>query len=49
MVRGLRAAMWATAILACAGSARADAVSDFYKDKTVTVVVPAGLGGSIGL
>ena len=49
MVRGLRAAMWAIAILACAGGARADAVSDFYKDKTVTVVVPAGLGGSIGL
>jgi tripartite-type tricarboxylate transporter receptor subunit TctC len=33
----------------CATGAQADAVSDFYKDKTVTVVVPAGLGGSIGL
>jgi tripartite-type tricarboxylate transporter receptor subunit TctC len=29
--------------------AHADAVSDFYKGRTVTVVIPAGLGGSIGL
>ena len=25
------------------------AVSDFYKGKTVTIIVPAGMGGSIGL
>ena len=30
-------------------AAKADAVSDFYKGQTVTVVVPAGMGGSIGL
>ena len=36
------------AVVASSVSARADAVSDFYKGKTVTIVVPAGLGGSIG-
>jgi tripartite-type tricarboxylate transporter receptor subunit TctC len=29
--------------------ATAASVADFYKDKTVTIVVPAGMGGSIGL
>ncbi len=36
-------------IAGAAPPAAADAVSDFYQDKTVTVVVPAGMGGSIGL
>ena len=41
----------AAAVLAglAAGAASADAVSDFYKNKTVTVVVPASMGASIGL
>jgi len=30
-------------------TAAADPVADFYKGKTITVVVPAGMGGSIGL
>ncbi len=32
-----------------ASPAAADAVSDFYKGKTVTVMVPSGLGASLGL
>lgn len=34
---------------AAALPAHAASVADFYKDRTVTIVVPAGLGGSIGL
>lgn len=49
MFKGLRAVLLAAPALVLAGAAQADAVSDFYKDRTVTVVVPAGLGGSIGL
>lgn len=37
------------ALVLCGASAKADAVADFYRDRTVTVVVPAGMGGSIGL
>jgi tripartite-type tricarboxylate transporter receptor subunit TctC len=29
------------------GAARADAVADFYKGKTVTIIVSAGVGGSV--
>ena len=49
MIKGLRTLLLATPALVWAGAVQADSVSDFYKDKTVTVVVPAGLGGSIGL
>lgn len=45
---GLVAAVAAAFVLP-AGAARADAVADFYRDKTVTVVVPSGLGASLGL
>jgi tripartite-type tricarboxylate transporter receptor subunit TctC len=31
------------------GSARADAVADFYKDKTITLFIGAGVGGSYDL
>lgn len=34
------------ALAALSGNARADAVSDFYKGKTLTVVVPIGPGGT---
>ena len=39
----------AAAMLALAGPASADAVSDFYKGKTVTVMVPSSLGATLGL
>ena len=43
--RGLLAASAALAVLATAGAAHADAVEDFYRGKTVTIVVPVGPGG----
>ena len=47
--RGIRAsvvALWAFVLPASVpGDARADAVSDFYKDKQVKVVVGYGTGG----
>lgn len=46
MKTGLAALL--AAAMAFAAPARADAVTDFYKEKTVSIVVPAGLGGSIG-
>lgn len=35
--------------MAAAGPVSADAISDFYKGKTVTVMVPSGLGATLGL
>ena len=39
----------AIAVLGLAAPASADAISDFYKGKTVTVMVPSGLGATLGL
>jgi len=49
MRTAIRGAALVAAAMIFSGTAGADAVSDFYKGRTVTVVVPAGLGGSIGL
>lgn len=43
------AAIPAIAVMGLATPASADAVADFYKDKTVTVMVPSGLGATLGL
>lgn len=43
----LAAGLAGAVLLATSGPARADAVADFYKGKTVTVVSPSGTGGSI--
>jgi len=43
------AAIPAAALVAFAGPASADDVADFYKGKTVTVMVPSGLGATLGL
>lgn len=40
-----RLAMFATAALLAPGAARADAVADFYRGKTVTIYLSAGAGG----
>lgn len=46
--RTIQAVLTAAALtLAAVGSAQADAVADFYRGKTVTVVSPSGTGGSI--
>ena len=37
------------AVLGLAMPASADAISNFYKGKTVTVMVPSGLGATLGL
>ncbi len=49
MKTSIRGAAIIAVAMALGAPAQADAVSDFYKGKTVSVVVPAGLGGSIGL
>ena len=43
------AALPAVAVLGLAMPASADEISDFYSGKTVTVMVPSGLGGTLGL
>lgn len=47
--KSLAAALVATGTLAFTGAAHADPVADFYKGKTVTVMVPSGLGATLGL
>ncbi len=47
MRKHLLTAVCATLGLTAASVSLADAVADFYKDKTVTVVAPSGTGGSI--
>src|SRR5438270_12073400 len=41
------AAFVALALLAGAGPAAADAVSDFYAGKTITLIISTGVGGGI--
>ena len=49
-IRALYTALSAAGILAAAiPPASADAISDFYKGKTVTVMVPSSLGATLGL
>lgn len=43
------AAIPAVAMMGLAVPASADAISDFYSGKTVTVMVPSGIGASLGL
>ena len=43
------AAVAAIAAAGMANPAAADSVSDFYQGKTVTVMVPSGLGATLGL
>ena len=45
MRKHLLTAVCATLGLTAASVSLADAVADFYKDKTVTVVAPSGTGG----
>ena len=47
MVRGV--ACLPAMLLALAGPLHAQPVEEFYRGKTVTVVVPSGLGASLGL
>ncbi len=49
MIRKTGLAAMAAAMLLLGAPAHGAAVSDFYKGKTVTIIVPAGMGGSIGL
>jgi tripartite-type tricarboxylate transporter receptor subunit TctC len=48
---GARACLFAAAlsVAPAAGAARADAVADFYKDKTITVLCPFGAAGGYGM
>jgi tripartite-type tricarboxylate transporter receptor subunit TctC len=49
-IRALYTALSAAGMLAAATStASADAIADFYKGKTVTVMVPSSLGATLGL
>ena len=43
------AALPAAAVIGFTAPASADAVANFYKGKTVTVMVPTGLGATLGL
>ena len=43
------AALPAAAVIGFTAPASADTVADFYKGKTVTVMVPSGLGATLGL
>ena len=49
--RTLIAALAATAALAggIVSPAAADAIADFYRGKNVTIMVPSGLGATLGL
>jgi tripartite-type tricarboxylate transporter receptor subunit TctC len=53
MIKNVRNILWTACAISMAMAyalpAKADAVADFYKGRTVTVVIPAGMGGSIGL
>jgi tripartite-type tricarboxylate transporter receptor subunit TctC len=42
-------ALPAVAVLGLAMPATADEITDFYSGKTVTIMVPSGLGGTLGL
>ncbi len=44
-----RATAFATCLAACTGAARADAVSDFYRGRTVNVLIGVAVGGEYDL
>src|SRR5690242_6008481 len=47
LVKARIAALAARAFAAGSGSAAADAVSDFYAGKTITLIISTGVGGGI--
>ena len=49
LTRSLAAILGTGGLLAAAAPVAADPIADFYKDRTVTIVFGAGMGGSYGL